>query len=345
MDRIQITNTLMMQLFELYENKGRSFYYKELFERDDQIMARQTLEEDIHAIGQYLELKITANRLKLLSKVRRNYVPKNKDEIFLLNIKNVLTKIQAMCDEFTLRTNEVIDLTTLLYRDYETVRFNKKGSTATKTVKSFEQLSSQQQLSTLIDKYHSVRKTAKYELLMTISNFYVDFIKIEPFNKYNELTGLLLVYTMLAKEFQVCRYQSFFNIFKDYKEKFELALKQAYYDWSNGLSQTDSLVRVFVDVIKQMNVLILEKEHIYEFERKMNKTNSVEYVIYNGPSVFRKKDIRNKLPLVSESTINRTLQMLKEQGVIRPLGQGRSAQWQRLKDPKQKFSPEQLSLF
>ena len=39
----------------------------------------------------------------------------------------------------------------------------------------------------------------------------------------------------------------------------------------------------------------------------------------NGPAVFTKSSIRKKAPLASESTINRTLQLLKTDGIIRPL--------------------------
>ncbi len=346
MERIQITNTLMMQLFRLYENKGRAHYYREFFERDDETMAKQTLEDDVKAMGELLGLNVTDNRLKLLSSTKRDYTPKNKDETFLLNIKTAFEKIQISVKDFVLSVNEVLDLTTILFRGYDDVKFKRQNSKPSqKTVKTFDELSSREQLAKLIEQYHTVRKTDKYELLMIINNFYVDFIKIEPFNLYNKEIGLILVYTMVAKEFQVLRYESFFNTFKDYQERFELALSQAYYDWENGLSQTDSLVRVFVDVIEQLNVSVRKKEHVYEFELTMNKTDSVVYAITHGPAIFKKQDLREKLPLISESTINRTLQDLRKKGIIRSLGKGRSSQWQRLKEKEKGFSHKQLTLF
>ncbi len=345
MDRIQMNNALMIQLFQLYENRGRSYYYKEVFERDDAVMARQTLEEDILSFGKFLELDITQTRMNLLSNTRKDYVPRKKDEKLLVNIKTAFKKIQSMAEEFVLNPNEAQDLATILYRGYENVNYRIRSSSSRKTFSDFEKSSSQQQLTMLIEQYHKIRKTNRYEVLTLISNFFVDFIKIKPFNKHNETIGLLLVYTMIAKEFHVCRYHSFFSIFLDYKERFELALSQSFYDWENGLSQTEPLVRVFIDTIEKMNGFVSEKEHVYVFEKKMNKTNSIEYVIYDLPTIFRKRDIVERLPLVSEATINRTLQILKYEGVIQPLGQGRSAQWQRLKDGNKKFTPEQLTLF
>lgn len=345
MDRIQISNTLMMKLFKLYENKGRATYYKEFFERDDEVMAKHTIEDDTIALGEFFELNITPTRLKLLADFKKDYIPKNNDEKLLLNIKEALLKIQISASDFSLNVNEVLDLSTVLYRSYSVIKFKKQATRSKSTIKTFEDLSSREQLENLIDQFHKIKNSNRYEFLVIISNFYVDFIKMEPFDKFNKEIGLILIYTMLSKEFQVLRYESFFKTFKEYKERFEIALSQANYDWENGLSQTDSLIRVFINVIEDLNVLIKEKEHIYEFELTMNKSDSVEYVIYNGPSIFKKQDITEKLPLISESTINKTLQDLRKKGIIRSLGRGRSSQWQRLKEKDRGFKPEQLSIF
>lgn len=345
MERIQIVNSLMMQLFKLYEDKGKAYYYRELFERDDATFVKNTLEEDTENIAKFLNLDITPARIKLLANQRRSYKPKKKDEVLLSNIKEALTKIQEMSNDFNLISNEVTDLVTILFRGYDTVRFNKKGAKTTRTIKSFEDYSSEQQLQKLIDQYHTVLKSNKYELILIICNFYVDFIKIEPFTKYNELIGLMLIYTMISKEFQVCRFGSFFAALYPVKDRLDNALVQANYDWENGLSQTDALVRVIIDVLEQLHKEVQAKEHVYSFDLKLNKTNTIESIIMNGPAVFTKSSIRKKAPLASESTINRTLQLLKTDGIIRPLGQGRSATWQRVKDPHEKFNAQQLTLF
>ena len=84
---------LVLQLFKLYESKGQSFYYKDLFSRDDEVMSRNTVEQDTEALAYYLELKLTPPRIKLLSDTRKNFVSKNKDEtLFKKTLKKVLTK-------------------------------------------------------------------------------------------------------------------------------------------------------------------------------------------------------------------------------------------------------------
>ena len=345
MDRIQIQNQLMMQLFNLYEQKGKAFYYKDVFASDDLIIVRQTLENDLIAIGTFLELDITQPRLKLLADQRREYVPKNKEETLLLNIKEALELIQTLNDDFSLSVAETNDLVSILFRDLDRVTYRIKGAHQSRTTIPFHRLPSEQQLTKLITQYNTIKRSRKYELITIISNFYIDFIQIQPYTDHNELIALLLIYTIIAREFHVCRYDSFFSVLNHFKGRFSNSLTQAFYDWENGLSQTDSLVKVFVDSLEIMhkNVELLERN--YRFDTKLNKTDSIEAIIMNGPSVFSKNDIREKAPLSSDSTINRALNLLKKEGIIIPLGQGRSAKWQRVVSRQDKFTVESLNLF
>ena len=177
-----------------------------------------------------------------------------------------------MSGDFTLVLNEVTDLVTILYLEVmKPSNSIKKGTKVTKTTKTFEELSSDAQLQKLIDQYHTVLKSNKHELLIVICNFYVDFIKIEPFNKYNDIIGLMLIYTIISKEFQVCRYGSFFKALLPVKDRLDTALIQANYDWEHGLSQTDALVRVIIDVLEQLHREVQGKEHIYSFDIKIKQ--------------------------------------------------------------------------
>lgn len=344
-DRIQFTKDLMIDLFKLYEKKGESSIYEERFNRDDKILARSIIEEDVEAIGKLLGLNITPTRLSLLASLTKEYVPKNKDEQYLLNIKDLLIKIAQSKQTFAVEFREFEDLATVLYRDVKRVGFKKGIRKRGDTTREFSELSGDDQLRHLIKLYNDVKKEGKTDILTTISNFYVDFVKVEPFTDENHFMGLLVLYTIIDREFKVCRYDSFFELLNKEKEAFGLSLTQAFYDWENGLSQTDSLVRVFIRILLQMHKNVEIKLHEYEFTLTMNKTNNIEAIVRSGPQVFSKNDIREQAPLVSDSTINRTLNLLKEQGIIVSLGQGRSAKWQRVVEKPKEFSYDQLSLF
>ena len=69
----------------------------------------------------------------------------------------------------------------------------------------------------------------------------------------------------------------------------------------------------------------------YRFDSTNKKVDNIESTILSMKSVFTKEEIRIANPYVSESTINRALISLREQGYIEPLGKGRSAKWIRKK--------------
>ncbi len=344
--RAQIPNDLMLKLFKLYESKGQSFYYKDLFSRDDEVMSRNTLEQDTQALAQYLDLKLTLPRIKLLSDPKKDFAAKNKDEVLLKNLKDILQKIQLLGDTFYLSTNEVKDLAFSLARDYSDIRLVKKNNAKSpKVTDNFDDFPTEEKLIKLVEAFNKTFRSKKYETIQIISNFYIDFIKLELFTSHNELLGLILIYTVISNQFKVCRYDSFFKALLPLKEQFSNAFIQAGYNWSEGYSQTESIARVFVAVLDELHRNVEIKAHEYEFDRKMNKSDSIEGTILKGSTTFSKNDIRDKHPYSSDATINRTLMSMKERGLIRPLGNGRSAKWQRIAPKSEKFNPQQLELF
>lgn len=86
------------------------------------------------------------------------------------------------------------------------------------------------------------------------------------------------------------------------------------------------------------------RDYEYESSLEISKSDYIENTIDKLPEVFSKEDIRMKHPLISDSTINRTLKRLQEENKIRPLGKGRSAKWIKLyKKEQKKVSQTQLN--
>lgn len=336
----------MIKLFHLYEEKGKAHNYKELFSKDEQILANEVLEVNIEQLAHYLELDLTPARIKLMANIRKSYSPKNKDEILFNNLKEVMLKIHNSSDKFYLRPNEIEDMSTVMFRGYDNVFLDHSGKISTpKLIIPFEKQSKLGQLEGLVKKYNDLIKEDNHELIQIIFNFFIDFTHVKPFNKENDLIALMTIYTILYNEFQVCRYDSFFKELVKHKASFNDSLVQSSYNWHLGYSQIDSLVTIIINILLKMHENLKAKEHIYAFDAKMNKQNNIEGIIMDGPDIFTKSEIRKKAPLASESTINRTLHILKQKQIIVPLGKGRSAKWQRVVEKKKRFMHEQLSLF
>ncbi len=345
MSRIQIPAEQILDLIKLYKFNGKEFYYKNVFKPDLNQISKEVIEKETFYLAKIANVNLTEARLKILTK--NNAVPKNKDEQFVLNMKRVFEKIHKNIDHVELIVPECQRLANNLYDKIVKVDFIKTTYTdrssliPTRVVKS-----SRESLDGLLNLFNKMRKTDEYETTLMIVNFYVDFMNMKIFDKNNDMIGLLLLYMFLFYlDFRQFMLASFFEkIYKKYNF-FTNACVQASFNWEDGYSQTAPLHKMIVSILHENYKEIEAKLRDYEFDNNLNKSDDIENTILHMSEIFSKDDIRSKHPYVSESTIDRTLKRLKDNGQIRPLGTGRSARWQRIYEIEPRFNREQLSMF
>lgn len=344
MDRIQLSNEVALLLLSLYESKGKSFYYDDLFSRDSNAFERKTLETNLIAIAGLLELKMTDQRMKLFAK--KEMAARTKDEFLFNNVKKALTQLHQSPEAFELLTNEIVNLTKLLSKQYENIQFQTFLSQEEGILLKNKKISKRESLDKLIEIYEKNLRSSKYELTQLISNFYIDFLNMEIFDRESDLIAYILLYALLFRHFTVFKYVSFFDYFANEKEAWKLAKVSANYYWEQGFSQTDHLSRILIGVLIACYKEVDGMAHEYVFEKELNKSNNIENSILKLGEIFTKDDLRKRHPNVSDATIDRTLKRLKDEDKIRPLGKGRTSKWQRIvKGNNKKFGSEQLSLF
>lgn len=340
-NRIQVRNETLMLLLNLYESKGKTFYYNELFKKDFDAFVNITIEEDIISFSKLLNLDLTDARIRLCAK--RDFVPKNKNEQLLLNIKTIISRIQENHTSFELISNEAFELSKMLAKDFEPIKWGRRLKETDSLYKSKSYVSKREDLDSLIELLNTTIRKKNYELTNVLTNFYVDFINMEIFDNHNDLVALIFLYTMLFKNFEIFSYVSFFKYFNKNKERWNLALSQAKYNWDSSYPQTDMLSEILFDIMIKSYDEVNRKAYEYEFEKDLNKSDSIENTILKFDKLFTKEEIRINHPTVSDSTINRTLARLRNENKIIPIGTGRSAKWQVIAKNKSNF--QQLSFF
>jgi len=342
MDRIQVTNEVMLLLLSLYESKGKSFYYDDLFNRDMYAFEKKTMENNLIALALFLDLDITQARIKLFSK--KPMSPRTRDEHLLVNLKQALNQLHKNPENFELLVNEVGNLIKLLSRNYDPILFN-TYDVQDKGLLKIKKATKKDDLEQLMALFEKNEKSKRFELTQLIANFYVDFINMDIVSKHNDVIALILLYALLSKNFNVFKYVSFFKYFLKEKENWKTGVIQANYYWSSGYAQTDMLSRILINLMISAYEEVDRMAHEFAFEKELNKSNNIENSILKLDEIFSKEDLRKRHPNVSDATIDRTLKRLKDENKIRPLGKGRSSKWQRIVEGNRKFGVEQLSLF
>lgn len=342
MDRIQIHQDVMMLLLSLYESKGKSFYYDDLFQRDSHAFEKKTMEQNLIALAHILKLEMTDARIRLFAKKMMS--PRTKDEHFLANLKQALNQLHKHPEHFELLVNEVGNLIKLLSRNTDSISFLSYEKEEEGMLKG-KKASRKEDLEKLMVLFEKQIRMKKYELTQLITNFYVDFINMNILSSQADLVGVILLYALIAKDFSVFKYVSFFKYFKQEYEGWKSGMITASYYWSSGFAQTDMLSRMLLQILIKAYEEVDSMAHEYVFEKELNKSNNIENSILKLDEIFSKEDLRKRHPNVSDATIDRTLKRLKDEDKIRPLGKGRSSKWQRIVSGHRKFGVEQLSLF
>lgn len=343
MSRLQVSTETLLQLLKVYEAKGKEFYFDELFLKDKDVFLKNIIEKNVYYFGKILKLPLTDARLKLLSK--KKMMAKNKSESLVINIKQALTSNQKHPKEFELLPNEFDNLIRVLSKDYEVIKFNPMEQKPDGTLFTSKKVKDKKDiLEQIINEYTKQTKTKQYELTQLITNFYIDFIQSNLFTSNADVVSYILLYASLLKEFSVFKYVSFFELFFRHFEQYTLALNQAIYYYSTGYPNTDMLAKVLLDILVLAYEEVNKFSKEYSFEKTLNKSDSIEASIKLGKEIFSKEDLRLLHPTISSITIDRTLKRLKDEGLIQPLGKGRSSKWQRL-DPDKRRGGRQLDIF
>ncbi len=342
-ERVQINAEMMLLLLTLYEYKGKSFYYDDLFSRDFQAFSKKAEEKDIIAIAKYLDLSMTESRVKLFAK--KKMVPRTKDEHLLNNVKLAIHQLRDGLDDFELLPNEVGNLLKLLSKHSDPINFNPSSTKTEGMLGSKARLGKREDLEQLMMLYDKSERDKKHELTQLITSFYVDFLNMKIVSAQDKLIASILLFAMVSRRFGVFKYASFFTYFLHVKDAWDNSFVQASYYWEQGYPQIDMLNRFLVNIILDSYKEIDSFAHEYAFEKKLNKSDNLENSILKLPEIFSKNDLRKRHPNVSDATIDRTLKRLRDENKIRPLGTGRSAKWQRIVSGNKKLSVEQLSLF
>ena len=173
-------------------------------------------------------------------------------------------------------------------------------------------------------------KNTNIEKIILSLNYFVDIFNIKAFTDQNKTSALITLYILLLKsELQCFLYISFFELVYEKFNDFNGKLFDSSYNWHEGVAQPTPFIRFMVNLILDACEKAEKIIYDYKVDQNISKGDNIEHTINRLPNIFTKEQIRMIHPYVSESTINRALQKLRDEDKIKPLGKGRSAKWRK----------------
>ena len=322
---------LVKKLTDLYTYKGKDFYYEGVLKAYLNGIIQETIEKDTEYASRLLKLKINDSRRARI--IKSGSSPKTNDEIILSNLKKVFTIIQKKGTKLELTDNEFLHLAINVFEGAERIYYDSydvevdNNSLYPESRRKFKR----DDMIEAIRLYQNAIYKNNLEPTSVITAFYVDLLHMDCFNNHNDFIALLILYSLLVSQrFNLFKYESFFELYFKNLEKFKVVTASAGLNWETGYSNLTMLNVEIIDLMLKGYEKTDFRLSDVKFDKTIKKIDNVESAVMKLPQTFTRKDIKEACPRLSDSTINRALENLKNENKIRSNGTGRSATWTKL---------------
>ena len=182
----------------------------------------------------------------------------------------------------------------------------------------------------LIDRYADAVKANQHHPVLLVGLFVVDLLIIHPFDDGNGRVARALTNALLAEAgYGVGRYVSLEQLIAESADDYYQALLDSTHDWNDHANDPWPWLAYFSKLLARGYARFAEG--VAADRSGGTKSQRVrEHVLRHGAPVFAISDVRAALPGISDPTIRLVLNELKDEGLLKPQGTGRSAVWLRV---------------
>jgi Fic family protein len=182
----------------------------------------------------------------------------------------------------------------------------------------------------LIDRYAEAVKANQHHPVLLVGLFVLDLLIIHPFDDGNGRVARALTNALLAEAgYGVGRYVSLEQLIAESADDYYQALLDSTHDWNDHANDPWPWLHYFSRLLARGYARFAEG--VATDRSGGTKAERVrEHVLRHGATVFAISDVRAALPGISDPTIRLVLNDLKDEGLLKPQGTGRSAVWLRV---------------
>jgi Fic family protein len=327
-----------MAVRTLGEYRGRQELFRKQSPEVLETLKHVAMVQSVESSNRIEGVTVAADRLEPL--VAKRTAPRDRSESEVAGYRDALAEIHAKADRMRLSPELILDFHRRVYaRTQEKGGHWKQKDNAIlearpdgRQVVRFRPVShvvAPEFVEKLCKLYHHVADDRQVEPLLLIPSFVLDFECIHPFQDGNGRMGRLLSLLLLYQHgYEVGRYISLERLVEESKESYYDTLQKSSRDWHEARHD----LRPWWDYF--LGTLIAAYK---EFEDRVGtitsargaKREMVEQVVRRLPARFRFGELQHACPGISDPTLKRALLDLKRKKLIRCLGKGRDAQWER----------------
>ena len=170
----------------------------------------------------------------------------------------------------------------------------------------------------LCENYNQMVNNEYCDLLILIPIFILDFVSIHPFNDGNgRMSRLLTLLPLYKADYIVGKYISIEKIIEDTKDSYYDTLEKSSISWHNNQNDYSYFVEYYLGIILNAYKELDSKLNIVD-NKKITSYDRITNIFKENIIPIDKAFIINKCPDLSETTIERLLNiLLKEEKIIK----------------------------
>jgi Fic family protein len=285
---------------------------------------------------------VTAPHARVVELVEQKTTPENRSEAEIAGYRSVLDTIHASALRIPFKPSVIEQLHRDLYQftgvpagrwksvdnSIEEARPDGTSFVRFRTVPAAETAAA---MAELHERFERASRSGDYHPLLLAGCYVFDFLAIHPFRDGNGRIGRLLTLLLLYQAgYEVGRYVSLERLVQESSTTYYEALYQTGIGWHTDEHDITPWLNYFLGIVTAA---------YNEFESRVgavdgrgSKREAIrQFVRESIADEFTVADVRRAAPAASQSYISKTLARMRDEGLIKPIGTGKSARWRRIR--------------
>ena len=275
----------------------------------------------------------TATRIKQLCDQKTT--PRNRDEEEISGYRDALSLIHESYEYIPIKSSYILQLHQVLYRYSQRGiggRFKNTQNYITEIKESGEQIvrfmpldpfETPTAIEKMCESFNRETDACEIDPLILIPAFIVDFLCVHPFNDGNGRMSRLLTTLLLYRAgYVVGKYVSLESKIEKTKESYYKALEKSDINWNNGENDLTPFIKYILGTV--LAAYRDFEQRVILVEDKASAIDLVRNAVNNTIGKFTKSDIMELVPSVGKTSVENSLKILIEEGVIGREGKGKA---------------------
>ena len=275
----------------------------------------------------------TATRIKQLCDQKTT--PRNRDEEEISGYRDALSLIHESYEYIPIKSSYILQLHQVLYRYSQRGiggRFKNTQNYITEIKESGEQIvrfmpldpfETPTAIEKMCESFNRETDACEIDPLILIPAFIVDFLCVHPFNDGNGRMSRLLTTLLLYRAgYVVGKYVSLESKIEKTKESYYKALGKSDINWNIEENDLTPFIKYILGTV--LAAYRDFEQRVILVEDKASAIDLVRNAVNNTIGKFTKSDIMELVPSVGKTSVENSLKILIEEGVIGRDGKGKA---------------------